>query len=89
MYAYIGMQDIVGRPIITMKLEPVYSDIMRKEYDDIFPGYYMNKVHWSTVYLDGEVEKNVLFDMVSAAHEVVYSSLSNKAQREISESKGV
>ncbi len=57
----------------------------REKYDDIVPGYYMNKVHWSTLYLDGEIPENVLFDMVSAAHETVYSSLSKKAQREISE----
>lgn len=83
MYAYIGMQDKVERPIITMKLDPAYSDIMRGEYDDIIPGYYMNKVHWSTVYLDGEVPNDAILDMASAAHEVVFDSLSKKAQQEL------
>jgi predicted DNA-binding protein (MmcQ/YjbR family) len=83
MYAYIGVNDKNGRPIITLKLEPMYSDMLRREYPDIVPGYYMNKLYWSTAYLDGEVPRAVLADMVCAAHKTTLSSLSKKAQREI------
>ncbi|WP_312939383.1 MmcQ/YjbR family DNA-binding protein [Oscillibacter sp.] len=84
MYAYIGIDDRNGRPIITLKLEPIFSDILRREYEDIVPGYYMNKVHWSTVYLDGNVPQNVLADIVYASYKLVYSLLSKKAQQEVS-----
>ena len=40
MYAYIGIDDRNGRPIITLKLEPVFSDMLRSKYEDIVPGYY-------------------------------------------------
>lgn len=83
MYAYIGENDQNGRAIITLKLEPIYSDMLRREYADIVPGYYMNKTHWSTVYLDGEVPKAVFADMVHASYTLMLSSLSKKAQREI------
>lgn len=83
MYAYIGINDQNGRPIITLKLDPLHSDMLRREYADVVPAYYMNKVHWSTVYLDGEVPREVLSDMVRASHNVLFSSLSKKAQREI------
>ena len=83
MYAYIGVDDRNGRPIVTLKLEPLYSDLLRREYVDIVPGYYMNKTHWSSVYLDGEVPREVILDMVVASHRVMLSSLSKKAQREI------
>lgn len=83
MYAYIGVNDQNGRPILTLKLEPAYSDMLRREYADIVPAYYMNKVHWSTVYLDGEVPREVLADMVRASHKALLSSLSQKARREI------
>lgn len=85
MYAYIGVHDPSGRPIITLKLEPVYSDLLRREYSDITPGYYMNKVHWSTVYLDGTVPRDVLADMVKASHKTLLATLSKKAQKEILE----
>jgi predicted DNA-binding protein (MmcQ/YjbR family) len=87
MYAYIGVNDKNGRPIITMKLEPIFSDMMRKEYDDIVPGYYMNKQHWSSVYLDGEVPRDVITGIVSASYKTMLSSLSKKAQQEIKQGK--
>lgn len=85
MYAYIGINDKNGRPIITLKLEPTFSDLLRREYGDIVPGYYMNKLYWSTVYLDGTVPRDVLANMVCVSHKTALSSLSKKAQREILE----
>ncbi len=83
MYAYIGVNDQNGRPLITLKLDPTYSDMLRQSFEDIVPGYYMNKVHWSSAYLDGAVPREVLTDMVSASYGIVLLSLSKKAQREI------
>lgn len=39
MYAYIGIDDRNGRPIITLKLEPAANDWLRREYANIVPGY--------------------------------------------------
>ncbi len=83
MYAFVGVQDTNGRPIVTMKLEPAYSELLRRQHADIVPGYYMNKMHWSTVYLDGDVPRDVLADMARAAHRALLQTLSQKAQREI------
>ena len=85
MYAYIGINDQNKRPIITLKLEPLYSDMLHREYHDIVSGYYMNKLHWSTVYLDSEVPREVISDMVHASHKLVLASLSKKVQQEILE----
>ncbi len=85
MYAYIGIDDRNGRPIITLKLEPMLSDLLRREYEDVIPGYYMSKLHWSTVYLDGNVPQGVITDMVFASYKLVRSSLSQKQQRELAE----
>jgi predicted DNA-binding protein (MmcQ/YjbR family) len=85
MYAYIGVNDQNKRPILTLKLEPAYSDLLRREYADVVPGYYMNKLHWSTVYLDGAVPQDAIATMARASHGVMLASLSKKAQREISE----
>ena len=83
MYAYIGMNDKNKRPILTLKLSPALSDMLRQDFSDIVPGYYMNKTHWSTVYLDGEVPQKVIEDMVTDSYNVILSSLSKKAQQEI------
>ncbi len=84
MYAYIGIDDRNKRPILTLKLEPMLSDMLRKEYQDIVPGYYMNKLHWSTIYVDGTVPNDVILDIINTSYTLVYSSLSKKAQRSLS-----
>lgn len=83
MYAYMGIHDPSGRPILTLKLDPSYSDIMRQSFADIIPGYYMNKIHWSSVYLDGEVPQEILLDIVRASHGTMLLTFSKKAQKEI------
>ncbi len=84
MYAYIGIHEPTGRPIITLKLEPAYSDMLRREYEDVIEGYYMNKLHWSSMFLDGEVPIDVIKNMVSASYAAMFASLSKKVQQEIS-----
>lgn len=32
--------DKAGKPIITLKLDPVEGDMLRQQYKDIVPGYY-------------------------------------------------
>ena len=81
MYAYIGIDDRYGRPIVTLKQDPVFSDMLRSKYEDIVPGYYMNKLHWSTIYLDGTVPQEVLTDIVHASYKLVRSSLSKRRSR--------
>ncbi len=75
--------DKYGKPIITVKLEPLFGELLRKQYKDIVPGYYMNKDHWNSLYLDGNVPDVVLRDMLDKAYVILLASLSKKVQDEI------
>jgi len=79
-------QDNEGRSIITVKLEPPYGEFLRNEYDDIRPGYYMNKLHWNSVDLNGSVSDDLLKTMLDQSYELVLHSLTKKAQNEIQSS---
>ena len=86
LFAAICRDDETNNPIyITLKLEPVEGEFYRKEYEDIIPGYYMNKVHWNSVKADGNVPDDVVRDLLDRAYTVVFESLSKKRQREILE----
>ena len=86
LFAAICRDDESDEPIyITLKLEPVEGEFYRKEYEDIIPGYYMNKVHWNSVKADGNVPDDVVKDLLDRAYTVVFESLSKKRQREIIE----
>ena len=45
----------------------------------------MNKEHWNSVYLDGDVPDDVLKEMIDMSYELVLKSLSKKLQKDIIE----
>ena len=85
MFAAICRDDDNIPVYITLKLDPLEGDYFRKEYEDIIPGYYMNKTHWNSVKADGEVPDEVLKDLLDKAYTIVLESLTKKKQKEILE----
>ena len=71
---------------ITLKLEPAEGDFLRSQYEDIIPGYYMNKVHWNSIKPDGEVPDDLLKDLLDKSYQLVLSGFSKKKQMQIVES---
>jgi len=82
MFAMCG-GDKDGKPIITVKLEPAFGVLLRQQYEHIVPGYYMNKEHWNSLYLDGDVPDDILQTMIKESHQLILESLSKKLQKEI------
>ena len=70
---------------ITLKLEPSEGDFLRTQYEDIIPGYYMNKIHWNSIKPDGEVPDDLLKDLLDKSYQLVLGGFSKKKQREILE----
>jgi predicted DNA-binding protein (MmcQ/YjbR family) len=82
MFALVG-NDKEGKPIISVKINPEVSEELREKYKDIVPGYYLNKAHWSSVFLGGNVPEPVLKKMLDSSYELIFNSLSKKVQNEI------
>lgn len=76
--------DESGKPYyITLKLDPAEGEFLRGQYDDIIPGYYMNKIHWNSVVPDGKVPDELLREMLDKSYELVFAGLSRKKREEI------
>ncbi|MGV8149823.1 MAG: MmcQ/YjbR family DNA-binding protein [Alkaliphilus sp.] len=84
MIALIGA-DKEGKEIITLKCEPAYGEQLRREYSDIVAGYYMNKQHWNSVYLDDVVPNDILEKMIDQSYQLILNSFSKKMQMQIKE----
>jgi predicted DNA-binding protein (MmcQ/YjbR family) len=82
MFAMVG-NDAEGAPIISVKLNPEYGCELRERFTDIVPGYYLNKTHWNSMYLNGNVPEKILKKMLDQSYELVFDSLSKKAQQHI------
>ncbi|MCC8106435.1 MAG: MmcQ/YjbR family DNA-binding protein [Clostridiales bacterium] len=84
MFAAVCLEWGTNKPYyITLKLEPSDGDFLRKQYEDIIPGYYMNKTHWNSVKPDGNVPDDLLKDMLNKSYFLVWSGFSRKKQKEI------
>ena len=75
--------DKEGKPILTLKLAPDFGYLLRQQYEHIVPGYYMNKEHWNSLYLEGNVPGDLVQTMIQESHRLVLKSLSKKMQKEI------
>lgn len=83
MFAAICLGENDKPYYITLKLEPGDGDFLRSQYEDIIPGYYMNKQHWNSVKADGQVPDELLKEMLDKAYSLVLGGFSKKKQREI------
>jgi len=83
MFAAICLDDNNNPQYITLKLEPSEGDFLRQQYEDIIPGYYMNKVHWNSIKADGDISDDLLRDLLDKSYKLVLSGFSKKKQKEI------
>lgn len=44
-----------GKEYINLKQDPELSRVLRKSFRDLTPAWHMNKTHWNTILLQGDV----------------------------------
>ena len=81
LFAAVCLGDDDKPYYITLKLDPVEGDFLRRQYEDIVPGYYMNKEHWITVLLDGTVEEEKVRDLTDASYAATASRKKKEKMR--------
>lgn len=67
---------------INLKCNPLYALELRLIYSSVIPGYRMNKKHWNTVMVDGDVDEKLLKELIDHSHALIVESLTRK-QREM------
>ena len=67
---------------INLKCNPVYALELRSLYESVETGYHMNKKHWNTVTIGGDVDDVLLKELIDHSYELVYEKLTKK-QKEL------
>lgn len=80
MFALIGDESPLK---INLKCNPIYALELRSLYNSILPGYHMNKKHWNTVTIQGDVDDKLLFELIDHSYESVISGLTKKQREEL------
>jgi len=60
---------------INLKCEPEKAIELRERYDEIQPGYHMNKTHWNTIDLSGTLKNNLILELIDHSYDLVVSGL--------------
>ncbi|WP_166922697.1 MmcQ/YjbR family DNA-binding protein [Flavobacterium poyangense] len=74
-----------NEPSVNLKCDPERAQELRAEYEEIKPGYHMNKVHWNTVALNGSLPTGFIKELIDHSYELVFKSLTKKIQSEITQ----
>lgn len=68
---------------INLKCEPVRALELRSTYEEIKPGYHMNKKHWNTVITSGSLTDRMIFDLIEHSYHLVVEKLPKKLRTEL------
>ena len=81
MFALVSEKD--GLININLKCQPDDALGYRDIYECVTPGYHMNKKHWNTIIINGEMKDEVLVDMIDESYELIVSKLTKKEKEEL------
>jgi predicted DNA-binding protein (MmcQ/YjbR family) len=59
---------------LSLKCDPQLAEVLRAKYDEIMPGYHLNKKHWNTLVLAGQLEWEEVQGLIRHSHELVAGS---------------
>ena len=83
MFAMIG-ENKDGTPIFTLKCDPDLAETYRGTYKSVVPGYYMDKLHWNSIYIGGDVPEDVLTNMIDMSFNLIFEKLPKKVKEKYS-----
>jgi predicted DNA-binding protein (MmcQ/YjbR family) len=69
MFALASLDEIPPR--VNLKCDPDRALDLRDRYEEVQPGYHMNKKHWNTVILAGGIPDRELREMIDHSYELV------------------
>jgi predicted DNA-binding protein (MmcQ/YjbR family) len=65
---------------VNLKCDPELAIDLRERYEEVQPGYHMNKKHWNTVNFEGRISDKDLKKMIDHSYELVIKSLNKKVR---------
>ena len=71
-----------GKLCVNLKCDPFEADLLRSAFRDVTSGYHMNKTHWNTVYLNGDVPEEELRRMIENSYDLTRPKTKKKTSEE-------
>lgn len=56
---------------LSLKADPQLSQVLREKYESVMPGYHLNKKHWNTIVLTGQLSWPEVQDLIRHSYNLV------------------
>jgi len=73
----------LSRLSISLKVDPEIIEELREKYEEVTPGYHMNKQHWNTIELSGKLPLSQIYSWIDDSYKLVVKNMSKKKQMEL------
>ena len=81
-----ALVDLAGLPpTANLKCDPERAIELRERFEDVRPGYHMNKRHWNTVGLQGDLPGDLLRELLDHSYALVVAGLPARERRRLAE----
>ncbi len=68
---------------VSLKCDPDDAMAYREAFEAVIPGYHLNKRHWNTIAVGGDVDDDLLREWIADSREVAARGLSKKVREEL------
>lgn len=82
MFALVSQGEEIPR--VTLKCLPEDGAMLVSQFESVVPGYYMNKKHWVTISLTGELPEQMLVSLITDSYNLIVDKLTKKDQNTLS-----
>lgn len=62
---------------LSLKCDPGLSTVLREQYETVMPGYHLNKKHWNTLLLTGQLSWPEVQDLIRHSYHLVTAEAGN------------
>ncbi|MFO7672262.1 MAG: MmcQ/YjbR family DNA-binding protein [Lutibacter sp.] len=80
MFALAGLEHHPAT--VSLKCDPDKALELREEYDEIMPGYHMNKTHWNSAIIDGNLSHKLIRELIDDSYNLVVKGMPKKQQKD-------
>ena len=56
---------------LSLKSDPQLAEVLRDKYETVMPGHHLNKKHWNTIVLTGQLDWQEIKDLIRHSYELV------------------
>ncbi len=75
------LTDIENYEFINVKCKPEIAIDLRERYNEVIPGFHMNKKHWNSIKLKGSIRDELIKQWVLDSYHLVVAGLPQKVQK--------